>query len=102
MSIEESDVVDIISINRMTGHVVLTNSDQLDWSNSVAHQLLLQSKFNRYLAFVESGEILESYPASKDRPVVFEVVFQFPPGESGRAFVAKASSHRIRWVQPAA
>jgi Family of unknown function (DUF6572) len=91
MSIEETDVVDIISINRMTGHVVLTISDHLEWFDSVAHQLLLQSKLNRYLAFVESGEILESYPDSKDRSVVFNVAFKFPPDESGRAFLAKAT-----------
>jgi len=53
--------------------------------------MLLPRKLNRYLAFVESGEILESYPASKDRPVAFRVVFKFPPDEAGRAFLAKAS-----------
>jgi len=74
----------------MTGQVVLTISDHLECSDSTAHQMLLQSKLNRYLALVESGEILESYPASKDAPVAFEVVFQFPPDEAGRAFLAKA------------
>src|SRR5713226_6109427 len=90
MSIEQSDVVDIIGIDRMTGQVVLTISDHVEWSDSTAHQMLLQSKLNRYLAFVESGEILESYHASKDRPVAFEVVFQLPPDEACRAFLAKA------------
>ena len=90
MSIEQTDVVDIIGIDRMTGQVVLTISDHLEWSDSTAHQVLLQSKLNRYLAFVESGEILESYPASKDRPVAFRVVFKFPPDEAGRAFLTKA------------
>lgn len=89
MSIEQPDVVDIISTDRLTGDVVLTISDHLDWSDSTAHQMLLQSKLNRYLAFVESGEILESYPDAKDRPVVFRVVFQSPPDDSGRAFLAR-------------
>ena len=89
MSIEQTDVVDIISTERMTGNVVLTISDHLDWSDSTAHQLLLQSKLNRYLAFVESGEILESYPNAKDRPIAFSVIFKFPPDEGGRAFLAK-------------
>ena len=90
MSIEQPDVIDIMGIDRMTGQVVLTISDHLDWSDGIAHQMLLQNKLNRYLAFVESGEILESYPKSKDRPIVFEVVFQFPPDEAGSAFLAKA------------
>lgn len=89
MSIEQTDVVDVVSTDRMTGHVVLTISDHLDWSDSAAHQSLLQSKLNRYLAFVESGEILQSYPGAKDRPIAFKVVFQYPPDEAGRAFLAK-------------
>lgn len=68
---------------------MLTITDHLDWSDSTGHQTLLQSKLNSYLAFAESGEILERYPEAKDRPVVFKVVFQFPPDEAGRAFLAK-------------
>ena len=90
MSVEQTDVVDILGIDRETGHVVLTVSDHLDWSDSVGHQTILQKKPNTYLAFVESGEILEQYPTAKDRPVAFRVVFQVPPDESGRAFLARA------------
>jgi hypothetical protein len=90
VSVEQTDVVDILSVDRETGHVVLTISDHLDWSDSVGHQTILQKKLNTYLAFVESGEILGQYPEAKDRPVAFRVVFQVPPDESGRAFVARA------------
>jgi hypothetical protein len=89
VSIEQTDLVDIISIDRMTGEVILTISDHLDWSDCAAHLLLLQSKLNRYLAFVESGEILQSYPKAKDRPIAFTVVFKFSPDDQGRAFLAK-------------
>jgi hypothetical protein len=89
MSIEQNDVIDIISIDRTNGDVILTVSDHLDWSESAGHQTLLQAKLNRYLAFVESGEILQSYPDAKDRSIVFAVVFRFCPDEGGRAFLAK-------------
>ena len=89
MSIEQTDVVDIISTDRMSGQVVLTISDHLDWSNSTKHQVLLQAKLNRYLAFVESGEIFQNYPDARGRRVVFRLVFQFPPDEDARAFLAK-------------
>lgn len=91
MSVEQTDVIDIISLDPETGHVVLTISDHLDWSDSIAHQTLLQNKFNAYLAFVESGEILTQYPAAKDRAVVFRVVFQTAPDESGCAFLKRAT-----------
>jgi hypothetical protein len=90
MSVEQTDVVDIISIDRQTGQVVLTISDHLDWADSVGRQAILQKKLNTYLAFVESGEILEQYPKAKDRPVAFKVVFRVPPDDSGQTFVAKA------------
>jgi hypothetical protein len=92
MSVKQTDVIDIIGTDRLTGEVVLTVSDHLDWSDSKAHQLLLQSKLNRYLAFVESGEILESYPHAKDRPIILRVVFKFPPDASGRSFLTRAKA----------
>jgi hypothetical protein len=87
MSVEEPNVVDVISVDKRTGHVILTISDHLDWSDSVQHQTILQAKFNKYLAFVESREILESYPDAKDRPVIFKVVFKFKPDQDGLRFL---------------
>ena len=89
MSIEQTDTIDIASIDRTTGQVVLTISDHLDWSDSPAHLLLLQAKLNCYLAFVESGEILEQYPKAKDRPIVFQISFRCKPDELARSFLAK-------------
>lgn len=90
MSIEQLDVVDIISTDRETGHVILTISDHLDWSDSVQHQTILQAKFNKYLAFIESGEILERYPDGKNRPVAIKVVFKYKPDVQGWRFLNKA------------
>jgi hypothetical protein len=89
--VEEADLIDIVGINRETGHVILTISDHLDWSDSTAHKLILQKKFNSYFAFVESGEILRKYPDAKGRTVVFRVVFQTPPDQEGQAFLRRAA-----------
>jgi hypothetical protein len=89
MTVEQLDVVDIISLDP-TGHVVLTISDHLDWSKSTQHQLALQAKFNKYLAFVESGEILERYPDAKGKPVAIKVVFKYEPDDEGLKFLEKA------------
>jgi hypothetical protein len=90
VSVEQLDIVDVISIDKETGHVILTISDHLDWSDSILHQTILQAKFNKYLAFVESGEILESYPDAKGRPVAFKVVFKFRPDAQGWQFLTRA------------
>jgi hypothetical protein len=90
VSVEQLDVVDVISTDRKTGHVILTISDHLDWSDSTHHQGILQAKFNKYLAFVEAGELLEKYPDAKGRPVAFKVVFKFRPDRQGWQFLARA------------
>jgi hypothetical protein len=82
--------VDIISIDKMSGDVLLTISDHLDWSRSREHQFILQAKLNEYIAFVESGEILERYPKAKGKQVVLKIVFKFKPDLEGREFLSRA------------
>lgn len=89
MSIEQFDVVDFISTNK-NGEVLLTVSDHLDWLDTAGHQQTLQKKLNAYLAFVESGEILQRYPGAQGRTVVFNVMFKFEPDESGASFLQRA------------
>ncbi len=90
VSVEQSNLIDLMGIDKSSGEVVLTISDHLDWSDSRSHQKILQNKLNRYLAFVESGEILESYPESEGRSIAFKVVLKFSPDDEGRLFLAKA------------
>jgi len=89
MSVEQLDIIDIVSIDK-AGNVVLTISDHLEWSRNVEHQAKLQAKFNKYLAFVESGEILIRYPEAKERPIIIRVVFRHKPDSEGWAFLARA------------
>src|SRR5262245_52077981 len=90
MSVEQPKVIDFIGIDNDSGGVVLTISDHLGWEKSEDHQVILQDKINSYLAFIESGEIHESYPDSKGRPVVINVVFKYRPDQAGRQFLARA------------
>lgn len=89
MSVENESVVDII-IDEQRQAVILTVSDHLDWSDTIQHQMILQTKLNRYLAFVESGEMLERYPTGKGLSVKFKVVFKFKPDACGLEFLSKA------------
>ncbi len=82
MAVDNPDVIDIVSVEQ-SGCVVLTISDHLEWLDSTSHQQLLQLKINRYLAFVESGEILDSYPRAAGRDVIIRVVTQFRPDAAG-------------------
>jgi hypothetical protein len=90
MTVEQTKVIDIISLDKQTGQVILTVSDHLEWDDGTRHQEILQAKLNTYLAFIESGEILEKYPDAVERTIAFEVVLKFKPDLEGRAFLGRA------------
>jgi hypothetical protein len=90
MSVDQPKIIDFTGVDKASGEVILTISDHLDWQDSPKHQLVLQEKINSYLAFIESGEIFESYPDSKGRPVAIKVVFKHKPDQGGRQFLARA------------
>jgi hypothetical protein len=64
MSVEDLDKVDLVSLGP-DGRWFLTISDQLDWAESVSHQYKLQKKLNAYMKFIESGQMVESYPEAE-------------------------------------
>lgn len=87
MSVEQRKIVDFASIRRATGRTVLTIADHLPWLPDNGHLLTLQAKLNDYLAFIESGEIYDSYPESRGREIEIQVVCKHPPaGDAIRFF----------------
>ena len=90
MSVEDLNVVDITNIDKRTGNVVLSITDHLDWSDTVRHQIALQKKLNAYLAFVESGELLQRFPDARGRSVILNIVFKFKPDAEGLQFLERA------------
>src|SRR4051812_32955537 len=92
MAIENPDLVDAVGIDKTTGEVVLTVADALDWNESESQHLqMLQEKLNRYLRFVESGELLGAYSDAKGRIPVISVVARYEPSPAGVEFLAEAS-----------
>jgi len=90
MSVDQTKVVDFIGVDKETGEVILTISDHMEWGQNRDHISILQGKLDTYLAFVESGELLERYPDAKNRRLRFDVVCKFRPDALGLEFLAKA------------
>ena len=87
MTVEQSEVVDFASVDRL-GNAVLTISDHLAWDDVDKHLFQLQEKLNAYLRFVESKEIFEKYPSAADQPIIFDIVLNHPvPVEAEWFFV---------------
>ena len=89
MSVDQTDVIDIIGIDKKTGYVVLTISDHLEWEGDNDHHVILQEKLNTYLSFIESGEIYESYPQASGKKFLISVYGRNEPDEEGLKFLAK-------------
>ena len=90
MTVEDAGVIDIIGTERPSGDVVLTISDHLDWDLCEQHLLTLQEKINCYLAFIESGEIYDSYPKAHGRGTRIHVAFKHPVIDVAMEFLEKA------------
>jgi len=48
------------------------------------------TKLNRHLAFIESGELIDTYPNAKGRSVRIEIVCQYRPVGRGLEFLENA------------
>ncbi len=86
MSIEDPKVIDIYHSEKEGGSVTLTVTDHLEWGDG-EHLMKLQDKLNSYLAFIESGEILEQYPGAAGKIIKLNVVCKFRPDPEGEKFL---------------
>lgn len=77
MSLDNVEVVDAVGIETSTGTVVLSILDSLEWDDELGHLFALQAKLNAYFAFVESGQIYESYPDAKFSKLRIDVIGRY-------------------------
>ncbi len=87
MTIEQENVIDIIGVNKEEGYVSLVISDHLEWDEKNEKLLLLQSKINSYLAYIESGQIYEQHPDSKELDVHIVLTCMHEPSSEGLKFI---------------
>jgi uncharacterized protein DUF6572 len=90
VTVTDPNVIDVVGVDRQTGEVVLTLCDHLDWDDTEGHLIILQEKLNRYVTFVEAGQLAEEYGAAKGRRVRIEVALKYAPSTGGKAFLAQA------------
>ena len=99
MAIDNNSVIDFIGTIEEDNEVILTISDHLDWNLKTDHLLKLQSKINRYLDFVDSGEIYEEYSNSLGRNIVIEVVGKYDlPNDNDVNVFCDMVSQFLKWL----
>ena len=90
MTIEDPSTIDAIGTDKNTGAVHLSIFAHLPWDLTAL--LLLQEKINRYLGFIESGELAEVYPSASGRQIAIDVVSKFRPTDEVLTFLGKAAA----------
>src|SRR4051794_27740766 len=88
MSLEDTNVIDFVSIDK-EGNAVLTVSDDLKWDAENTHLLKLQNKLNAYLDSIENGSLYEGFPNAKGRNIVINVVAKHFPNDDGNVFLQR-------------
>lgn len=91
MPVDDPNVVDAVGVDRVSGEAVLTIADVWTWDDSHGHLLVLQTKINRYLEFIDQGELLENVPAAQGRALRIDVIFKHPPDAEGERFLDQAA-----------
>ena len=103
MSVTDTHSIDAISVEKDSGACVLTITDHLEWGDD-KHLFLLQEKLNSYLAFVESGEILEHVQDAREREVHVNVALLHEPDDKALVFLGaaaetlKGAGFTLRWA----
>ncbi|MEO8277184.1 MAG: DUF6572 domain-containing protein [Thermoanaerobaculia bacterium] len=102
MTVEQPDEIDIVGIERNTGLFVLTIADHLDWDELEEHMRILEAKVESYIAFIDSGHVLEEHPLSAGRGIAISLVFRVTPPDSAATFFdrlrerVEGAGHEIR------
>lgn len=93
MSVQQKEIIDIITNGKKANEVELIITDHLSWdeNKNQEHIKALQNKINTYLTFIKSGELIEKYPEYKGKLAIIKVIGMYPLNETARQFYQKTS-----------
>lgn len=91
MSLDATNEIDAVGIDKDTDIVVLSILDSWTWDNAQQHLQALQDKINAYFAFVESGEIYSVYPNAAMKSIRIEIIGRDQLPTAAISFLERAS-----------
>jgi hypothetical protein len=97
MSLEDPDVIDLVSLSAdgkaVALHIVTTDA----WPASGERTSLLEAKLKSYVAFAADGQLARQYPEARGRKVLIEIRSVHPLGAMEEKLVEAA---REQWCTP--
>ncbi|MEY2304844.1 hypothetical protein COK52_25095 [Bacillus thuringiensis] len=90
MGLRELDEIDFMGYDKDEKIAYLIITDEEDWKDEDGHISLLIEKIHTCMAFVESGEVFERYPETKEYNFVIRIYAKYRYTEYGEEFLGKA------------
>jgi hypothetical protein len=90
MTVEDKDKIDSGGVDGKAGEVVLIISDHLSWHDEETHFSAVEKKIESYLNFIKSGQVFETFPASKGLTIRIKLVCKYQPSSSAKLFLDAA------------
>ncbi len=80
MSVMDEGVIDFAGLEKKERRLVLSIIDHLEWGQEAddVHLIMLQSKSNDYLSFIESGEVNECFDPEEYEEVLIRIIAKYP------------------------
>jgi hypothetical protein len=83
-------IVDLIELDRETGHVVLAMIERRGWECSPGQFKQIEEKLNRYMGYVLDGHLTSHYPQYEGKPVRIRLDCVHAPAGEAVAFLEAA------------
>lgn len=88
MGIDRSDVIDGLGISKADGKVVLSIADHQPWNDAGSHFSLIERKVRAYLAFIDSGQLIEELPVARGKAFRIELIHRHAPSPAAEKFLS--------------
>jgi hypothetical protein len=89
MTVQDTDVIDLLLDNPKTGEVLLATQETREWGDNGELIPEVEGKINTYLEYVREGYLAAQYPDCADKPVRFELGYWHEPGPRENEFFAR-------------
>ncbi len=89
--VENSKVIDLISVDAVTDTVVLTMIERRPWGASDQQFQQIEEKINRYMGYVLDGFLVEHYPQHEGKRVQMRLECAEEPHGDAVMFVKAAA-----------
>jgi hypothetical protein len=90
--VENSKVMDLISVDPATDKVVLTMFERRPWGASPQQFQQIEEKINRYMGYALDGFLVEHYPGYEGKAVQIRLECAEEPHGEAMLFVTAAAS----------